>query len=71
MKWAAMVAVAWGCLSGAVAAPSEITLTKPVFRWLWGGFGFHNSESSMTGIMSDEFRDERVYKTFREISPTY
>lgn len=55
----------------AVAASSEIALTKPVFRWLWGGFGFHNSESSMTGIMSDEFRDERVYKTFREISPTY
>ena len=71
MKRAALVAVALGCLSGAMAAPSEIVLTKPVFRWLWGGFGFHNSESSMTGIMTDEFRDERVYKTFLEISPTY
>ena len=72
MKGIAMVAVALGCLSGAaVAAPSEIVLTKPPFRWLWGGFGFHNSESSMTGIMSDEFRDERVVKSFLEIAPTY
>ena len=63
--------VALGCLTGAAATPSEITLTKPVFRWLWGGFGFHNSESSMTGVMTEEFKNERVYKTFREIAPTY
>jgi len=60
-----------GTAALAFAAPSEIALSKPAYRWLWGGFGFHNSESSMTGIMTDEFRDERVYKTFREISPTY
>lgn len=40
-------------------------------RWLWGGFGFHDSEATMTPLMTDEFRDERVVKTFREISPSY
>lgn len=53
------------------AAPAEIVLEKPVQRWLWGGFGFHNSEATMLPMMSREFRDERVYKTFREVSPTY
>jgi len=52
-------------------ASSEITLSKPTMRWLWGGFGFHNSESSMTGVMTDEFRDERVVKSFLEMAPTY
>lgn len=55
----------------AFSATSEITLEKPAQRWLWGGFGFHNSEATMTGCMTDEFRDERVYKTFREIAPSY
>ena len=50
---------------------SRVTFTKPTMRWLWGGFGFHNSEATMTPLMSDEFRDQRVLKTFREISPTY
>jgi hypothetical protein len=50
---------------------SRIVFSKPVIRWLWGGFGFHNSEATMTPMMSEEFRDQRVLKTFREISPTY
>ena len=50
---------------------SRIDFTKPAMRWLWGGFGFHNSEATMTPLMSEEFRDQRVLKTFREISPTY
>ena len=50
---------------------SRIDFAKPTMRWLWGGFGFHNSEATMTPLMSDEFRDQRVLKTFREISPTY
>lgn len=50
---------------------TEVTLTKPRMRWLWGGFGFHNSEATMLPLMSDEFRDQRVLKTFREIAPTY
>ena len=63
------VTVAWSCAS--LAAESHIVFTKPSQRWLWGGFGFHNSEATMTPLMSDEFRDQRVLKTFREISPTY
>lgn len=50
---------------------TDITLKKYEMRWLFGGIGFHNSEATMLGIMSDEFRDQRVLKTFREISPTY
>ncbi len=53
------------------AADAEITLGKPAMRWLWGGFGFHNSEATMTPLMTDEFRDQRVLKSFREISPTF
>jgi len=55
----------------AVLPESRVVFTKPAMRWLWGGFGFHNSEATMTPLMSDEFRDQRVLKTFREISPTY
>ena len=50
---------------------SEIRFSKPHMRWLWGGFGFHNSEASMTPLMTEEFRDQRALKTFREISPSY
>jgi len=50
---------------------SSVVFTKPTMRWLWGGFGFHNSEASMTAIMTDEFLNQRVIKSFREISPTY
>ncbi len=48
-----------------------ITITKPRLRWLFGGVGFHNSEATMTPIMSEKFKNEVVLKTFREISPTY
>ena len=59
-------------LAGTVfAETSEVRFSKPVQRWLWGGFGFHDSEATMLPMMSQEFRDERVYKTFREISPSY
>ncbi|MBR4653131.1 MAG: hypothetical protein IKO72_07195 [Kiritimatiellae bacterium] len=54
-----------------VLTESRIDFTKPAMRWLWGGFGFHNSEATMTPMMSREFRDQRVLKTFREISPSY
>lgn len=52
-------------------AESDIAIEKPYFRWLFGGFGFQHSEASMTALMTDEFRDERVLKTFAEISPTF
>ena len=58
--------------AAASAAPlSHLSFAKPPMRWLWGGFGFHNAEASMTAMMSDEFREERAMKTFLEISPTY
>lgn len=50
---------------------SNIKITKPPFRWLFGGVGFHNSEATMTPIMSEKFKNEVIYKTFCEISPTY
>ena len=59
----------------ALALPSagvpRLTFVEPPIRWLWGGFGFHNAEASMSAMMSDEFRDERAVKAFLEISPTY
>ena len=56
---------------GLQAGEGEIVFSKQALRWLWGGLGFHNSEATMLGIMSDEFRDERALKSFREISPTF
>ncbi len=55
----------------ASAGTAEITIEKPYFRWLFGGFGFHHSEGQFTALMSEEFLNERVLKTFREISPTF
>lgn len=48
-----------------------IKITKPRQRWLFAGVGFHNSEATMTALMSKEFLNERVLKVFREISPTF
>ena len=64
-----VVTVAWSCAG--LAAESRIVFTKPSQRWLWGGFGFHNSEATMTSLMSDEFRDQYALKSFMEISPTF
>ena len=50
---------------------STIKITKPPFRWLFGGVGFHNSEATMLKIMSEKFKNEFALKTFREISPTF
>lgn len=50
---------------------SIIKLSKPPYRWLFGGVGFHNSEATMLKIMPQKFRDEIAVKTFREISPTF
>jgi len=65
------VALALFVLPAPCAERSEVVFTKPSVRWLWGGFGFNNIEATMTPMMSDEFRDERAVKTFREISPTF
>ncbi len=50
---------------------SKITITKPPLRWLFGGFGFHNSEATMPALMSDKFKNEIAIKTFNEICPTF
>ena len=50
---------------------SIVKLNKPHQRWVFGGIGFQNSEASMTGVMTQEFKDQVVLKCFREISPTY
>ena len=68
-----LLAVLTACvsLSASGAIDAAIRLEKPAMRWLWGGFGFHNSEATMTPMMTEEFRDQRVLKSFREISPTF
>ena len=49
----------------------DVTISKPYFRWLFGGFGFQHSEANFTALMPDGFRDQRVLKTFSELSPTF
>ena len=49
----------------------DVTIEKPYFRWLFGGFGFQNSEANFLSLMPDDFRDQRVFKTFTEISPSF
>ena len=51
--------------------PSGVTVSKPYFRWLFGGFGFQHSEANFLSLMPDDFRDQRVLKTFAELSPTF
>ena len=49
----------------------DVTIDKPYFRWLFGGFGFQHSEANFAALMPDDFRDQRVLKTFAELSPTF
>jgi hypothetical protein len=44
---------------------TTIKLLKPDQRWLFGGLGFHNSEATMSGIMSEDFKNQVVLKCFR------
>lgn len=53
------------------ATAADITISKPYFRWLFNGFGFQNSEANFLRIMLEDFRDQRVLKTFRELSPSF
>ena len=53
------------------AAESVVTVEKPYFRWLFGGFGFQHSEANLESLMTDEFRDQRVLKSFAELSPSF
>lgn len=65
----AAAVIALLCCSSVHAA--DVTITKPYFRWLFGGFGFQHPESNFEALMTDEFRDQRVLKTFEEIRPTF
>ena len=69
MKKAIHAAMIVGLALGASAA--DVTITKPYIRWLFNGFGFQNSEANFLGIMPEDFRDQRVLKTFAEISPSF
>ena len=58
------------CATGGLAA--EVRLMLPSSDALpFGGIGFQNAEANLVPLMSDAFRDERVLKSFREISPTF
>lgn len=50
---------------------ADVTIEKPYFRWLFGGFGFQNPEANFLSLMSEGFRDQRVLKTFAEIAPSF
>ena len=50
---------------------ADVTIEKPYFRWLFNGFGFQHSEANFTALMPDDFRDQRVLKSFAELSPTF
>lgn len=50
---------------------NSIKFEKPYFRWLFGGMGFHNSEATMTPLISDKLMNERILKTFHEIRPSF
>ena len=58
-------------LTASMAGAATLNVSKPYFRWLFGGFGFQHSEASLTALMTEDFRDQRVLKSFREISPTF
>ncbi len=73
-KWVSLSAIAlivgFGALTTS-AGTAEITIEKPYFRWLFGGFGYQNNEANLTALMSEEFLNERILKTFHEIAPTF
>ena len=50
---------------------ADVKIDKPYFRWLFNGFGFQNSEANFAALMPDDFRDQRVLKTFAELSPSF
>jgi len=71
MEKKTMLMSAWVFMAGMALGGADVTIEKPYFRWLFGGFGFQHSEANFIRIMKDEFRDQRVLKTFIELSPTF
>ena len=58
-------------LAAVTCAANDVTIEKPYFRWLFNGFGFQHSEANFLALMHDDFRDQRVLKTFAELSPSF
>lgn len=50
---------------------AHVAIERPKMPWLFGGFGFQNAEAQLTPLMTDEFRNERAVKSFRELSPSF
>ena len=46
---------------------AHVAIERPKMPWLFGGFGFQNAEAQLTPLMTDEFRNERAVKSFREL----
>ena len=74
MRRSIVLAVAlavWNAGGLAAAAAAEVVIERPDIKWLFGGFGFQNAEAQLTPLMTDEFRDERAVKAFRELAPSF
>ena len=67
----ALCAVELNVLFALSLRAADVTIEKPYFRWLFNGFGFQHSEANFTALMPDDFRDQRVLKSFAELSPTF
>ena len=65
------VAGALSCMASGASCAADVKIEKPYFRWLFNGFGFQNSEANFLALMPEDFRDQRVLKTFAELSPTF
>ena len=48
-----------------------VSVLEPRVPRVFEGFGFQHSEASLTSLMTDDFRDERVLKSFAEIRPSF
>lgn len=50
---------------------STITVSKPEFPTIFGGFGFHNSEALFYRLCKKEQFDQKICKCYRELSPGF
>ena len=69
-KHIGLALIALAAVFPASAQDVIVVVEKPMVRWLFGGFGFQHSEANFEALMTPEFRDQRVLKTFAELNPT-
>ena len=50
---------------------TTVTVTRPEFPPLFGGFGFHNSEALMYRLIAPEQFAQKICKCYRELSPGF